>query len=55
VADAVADELLSALVAADDTGVLRRTGTFWTAIGVAADGDELVVVYRSCAQRRLSP
>jgi hypothetical protein len=55
VADAVAGELLSALVAADDTGLLRRTGTFWTAIGVAADGDELVVVYRSCTQRRLSP
>ena len=55
VADAVAGELLSTLVAADDTGVLRRTGTFWTAIGVAADGDELVVVYRSCTQRRLSP
>ncbi|WP_318570824.1 hypothetical protein [Salinigranum marinum] len=55
VADAVAGELFSALVAADDTGLLRRTGTFWTAIGVAADGDELVVVYRSCTQRRLSP
>lgn len=55
IADAVSDAVFPVLVAADETGLLRRTGAFLNGIGVVADGNELYVVYRSCAQRRLSP
>jgi hypothetical protein len=53
VADAIATDLLEALAAADDAALLERAGTFRTGIGVAAHGDDLYVVYRSCARRRL--
>ena len=53
VADAVAQELLPVVVAADETGLLARSGEFRTGVGVAARGDDLFVVYRSCARRRL--
>jgi hypothetical protein len=53
VADAIAMDLLEALVAADDAALLERAGTFRTGIGVATHGDDLYVVYRSCARRRL--
>jgi hypothetical protein len=53
VADAVAEDLLAALVAADDRGLLGRSGEFRTGVGVAARGDAVYVVYRSCARRRL--
>jgi hypothetical protein len=52
-ADEIAADLLAALVAADDAALLERAGTFRTGLGVAARGDEFVVVYRSCARRRL--
>jgi hypothetical protein len=55
VVDAVVATVLRALVAADDHGVLRRTGTFQHGLGVVAEDDRLYVVYRSCAQRRVSP
>lgn len=53
VAEAVAAELLAALVADDDAGLLRRAGEFRTGVGVAVRGDRLYVAFHSCARRRL--
>lgn len=53
VADAVADELLAVVVAADDAGLLTRSSEFRAGLGVSAREDRLYVVYRSCARRRL--
>jgi hypothetical protein len=53
VAVAVAGELLPVVVDSDEAGLLARSGEFRTGLGVAARGDRLYVVYRSCARRRL--
>jgi hypothetical protein len=53
VARAVADELLAALLAADDAGLLERAGEFRTGVGVAARGDRIYAAFHSCARRRL--
>ncbi|MDG5775397.1 hypothetical protein VB773_10990 [Haloarculaceae archaeon H-GB2-1] len=53
--ESLSNRVLDRLVATDDEAVLFRNPSFLSGLGVVVHQHEVYVVYRSCAQRRLSP